>query len=236
MYRRNVREDLNAMAKKGRSIFTSYKYGDRNVYGRGQTVRDYVDELQELLEEDEHVNKGEPDGVDLSKLEDDAIRQILANRMFYSSVTIVVISPNMVEKNELEREQWIPWEASYSLQTKTRQDGKSYPNAMIAVAVPDANDSYKYYIEENFCPFCKTRRLWTNILFPILKGNMFNAYDKEEVYCDDSQHGAVYRGEHSYIDSVKWDDFMENSERYIARAIARQQNRRAYKINTNLTG
>ena len=122
----------------GRSIFISYKYGDNTVHGQGTTVRDYVDKLQRLIDKEDHVNKGEADDTDLSRLTDDTIRQKLADRMFHSSVTIVLISPNMREYYKLERNQWIPWEVAYSLRTEHREHGNSNPNAMIAVVLPDA--------------------------------------------------------------------------------------------------
>ena len=47
------------MSKK---IFVTYKYSDDTVYGfkrnRKKTVRDYVDDLQEMLGEEGHINKG----------------------------------------------------------------------------------------------------------------------------------------------------------------------------------
>jgi len=220
--------------KKGRHIFISYKYDDGYVHGRGTTARDYVDALQELLEDANHVYKGEPDGVDLSQRDDDTIRKILADRMFYTSVTIVLISPNMKE-NRPEREQWIPWEVSYSLRTENREAGKSYPNAMIAVVLPDANNSYKYYLEENICSSCNARRLKTGTLFPILRDNMFNPHDPEYSDCICDQPGArIYTGESSYIHSVKWCDFMDDSQNHIERALERQRNRDDYELHKTL--
>jgi len=218
----------------GKKIFISYKYKDENVYGRGMTVRGYVDELQELLKEEEHINKGEPDDEDLSQLEDDTIRQKLSDRMFDSTVTIVAISPGMRNPYRSERNQWIPWEVSYSLQTRTRQDVKSNRNAMIAVVLPDASDSYEYYIQEKFCRACNSTIIHYDAPFPILSENMFNAHDKERFYCKGGQHEPAYIGEHSYIASVKWDDFIADSEEHIKRALNRYSNRNNYKLHIRL--
>ena len=218
----------------GRKVFVSYKYGDDSVYGRDTTVRDYVDELQDLLDEEDHVNKGEADDTDLSELEDDTIRQKLAARVFDSTVTIVIISPNMKELGP-ERDQWIPWEVSYSLRTERHETGNSNPNAMIAVVLPDVNNSYEYYIEEQDCSNCGgIRTLNTGTLFPILKKNMFNVKEPEYVDCDAHKPETIYVGESSYIKSVKWSDFEDDPNKYIEAALERQRNRNNYDIKVKL--
>ena len=68
--------------------------------------------------------------------------------MFYTSVTIVLISPEMFE-NVKEIEQWIPWEISYSLKNKTRSNGISNMNAILAVVLPDRYGSYNYAMYSN---------------------------------------------------------------------------------------
>ena len=218
----------------GKGIFISYKYGDRTVHGLRKTVRNYVDDLQGLLDKKDYEDKGEPDNLDLSQFPKNEIQKELAKRMFYSSVTIVLISPNMKESYKRERTQWVPWEASYSLQTRHRKGGISKSNAMIAVVLPDANSSYRYYIEENICPDCSAITLRTDTLFPILKNNMFNIKNPEYSDCPKHEPGTIFSGESSYIESVKWNDFKANINHYIDKAIERQSNRNAYQINTRL--
>jgi len=109
-------------------IFTSYKYADYGVRPLaglrpivGVTSRQYVDELQRLIESHEHINKGEDDDEDLSGRSDEYIEERLRERMFDSTVTIVLISKNMKEPGR-ERDQWIPWEISY--RSEERRVGK----------------------------------------------------------------------------------------------------------------
>lgn len=214
----------------GNKIFISYKYRDQTVYGNRKTVRDYVDELQGLLEKENHVNKGEPDDEDLSSLADDTIRQKLADRMYDSTVTIVMISPNMKESGKSERNQWIPWEVSYSLRIQDREKGgKSYPNAVLAVTLPDAYGSYEYYIQKKSCSSCGNyRTLMTRQLFPILHGNMFNL--KKPSILDCSNHTSLHTGECCYVISATWDEFVAKLDDYIERANSIRDNIDNYKM------
>lgn len=110
----------------GKKIFVSYKYADDQVEkltsNGTSTVRDYVDKFEKEVALSDDIFKGESDGEDLSMLSDDAIWEKLKNRIYDSSVTIVFISPGMKETWKKERDQWIPWEISYSLKETSRKE------------------------------------------------------------------------------------------------------------------
>lgn len=232
----------------GKKVFVSYKYGDSYVASLNRpqsdlsvTVRDYVDKLQlELERQGNHVNKGEKDGEDWSDVHNETIRGKLSDKIFDSTVTIVLISPNMKDASLSENDQWIPWEISYSLKNKSREDQSgndqnSHMNAVLAVVLPDKQDSYEYYIKENICLYCNCRILKTNTLFKILSDNMFNIKKPSFSECKHHNDNTIYTGESSYILSVKWCDFIQNVNHYIDRSLAIKSNYEKYDIVKKLS-
>lgn len=153
----------------GRKIFVSYKYGDTNVKsipsisGYNPRVRDYVTWLEnKFTNRTEHYYKGEHDNEDLSYRSDDYIWNKLKDKIFDSSITIVLISPNMKEPGRWQKSQWVPWEISYSLRETPRSSYTSHSNAILAVILPDRLGYYSYYNKNN--------------LFDILKSNIDVGY------------------------------------------------------------
>ena len=204
-----------------RKIFVSYKYGDKSVKPLTEswfdttTVRDYVTELQTILSDNNEIYKGENDGEDLSDFKDSTIESKLRDKIFDSSITIVMISKEMKGFWADEKDQWIPWEVSYSLRELSKNGRKSKPNGVLMVVLPDENGSYDYYIREKTCPHCDCRILMTSFLFGILRRNVFNNKDLLELDCTNHNGNPVYTGKHSYIESVKWDDFKVSPTLYL---------------------
>ena len=215
----------------GKKIFVSYKYSDKLVYGNNKTARNYVDCLQELLDKEDHINKGENDDESMDSLEDSTIASKLGDKIYDSTVTIVLISKGMKDDDKKEKEQWIPWEVSYSLREQSRKDKNGNPqnsktNAMLAVVLPDENNSYEYFITRD--EECDARILHTNFLFKILKDNMFNIKSPDKRECNGS---TIYSGDSGYISSVKWSDFEGDVNKYIDKAIDIYKKRDDYKIS-----
>lgn len=199
-----------------RKVFISYKYGDTLVQGANTTCRNYVDAIQERIE-DTHIFKGEEDGNDLSNFAESTIETKLKKKIRDSSVTIVLISKGMVE-NKGEREQWIPWEIKYSL-LKTTVDGRtSHPNGLLAVVIPDEYGSYDYCMKVLACGRCTSHE--TDWLFEIIKNNMFNRKEPKTTNCYSGLHsGPTHTGDdHSYVYPVRWDNFIANPSQYIEHA------------------
>lgn len=137
---------------------------------RKTRARDYVDKLQEKIGAD-NTNLGEKDGESLEDFSDQQIESTLKKRIRQCSVTIVIISKGM-KTNDDEKNQWIPWEVSYSLRVVPTGGNTKQRNAVLGVVLPDENGNYDWYYTSN--PNCNSITHHTNQLFTILKNNMFN--------------------------------------------------------------
>ena len=151
----------------GKKVFVSYKYKDYDVQKIPEATQptwpcDYVDYIKNKVLSGDDIYKGEESDEDISDWPEDQIWDHLKDKIYDSSVTIVLISPNMKEAGKWQRSQWIPWEISYSLRETTRNDRTSHNNAILAVVLPDEDGHYYYYNKNN--------------LFPIMKDNIDNGY------------------------------------------------------------
>lgn len=228
----------------GRKVFVTYKYSDAQVldldiYEQNwmgtrskiqTTARHYVNELSEILEDDDHIYKGEDDGESLAEFSDDHIASKLRDKIFDSTITIVFVSKGMKSLFEAENDQWMPWEISYSLKEMTRNGRTSSANALIVVVLPDQFGSYDYYL--TYDSICNCRSLNTPFLFEILKCNMFNEKSPTTSVC--SNGSIVYHGEYSYIQSVKWEDFKGSHNTYLDKAVEIRDKKDSYHITKNI--
>lgn len=219
-------------------IFVSYKFTDdqvANLDGQSNSiVRDYVDKLEDYLGFSAHVYKGEYSGENPSE---ETVWDRLRDRVLDSTMTIIFISPGMIVPGVEEKDQWIPWEVSFSLRTteRTAQNGDTYigsPNAMLAVVLPDASGSYDYYLQRSTCCAEGCTIHHNHRIFAIMRDNMFNRKAEDKRICD--VRSTIWRGEHSYIRSVRWSDFIENPETYITAAYERQKHIKDYDIQIDI--
>jgi len=99
--------------------FISYKYSE---------ARDLRDKIIRALGDDATYYRGE-DGYsdDMSSLAASTIKTKLADMMYDTSVTILILSPHMKESK------WIDWELSYCLKDNSRKDRTSHTNGIVAV-------------------------------------------------------------------------------------------------------
>ena len=199
------------------------------------TARNYVDYLAENNLKDEiHKFEKDDDDSDLTIFVDSTIASKLRDKIFDSSITIVLISANMIDPYKPINEQWIPWEISYSLKEIERKEGRSLTNAILSVALPDRLGNYGHAIEQ-YCPSCDCRTIKTSSFFEIIGKNMLNI--KEPTFldnCSDHKEGTVYTGDSSYIQIVTWDDFISNHDKYIDKAVELRDKASQYNIKVEL--
>lgn len=129
----------------GRKVFVSYKYTDYDVEALAGVTPptwpcDYVNFIRDNVLQQDDIYKGENSDDDLSLWPENKIWDHLKNKIYDSSITIVLISPNMKETRRWEKSQWMPWEISYSLRETTRHDRTSHNNAMLAVILPNKKE------------------------------------------------------------------------------------------------
>ena len=228
----------------GRKVFVSYKYKDTLVASLNKSdlkfdgskfywakrltrARDYVDELQGIIGKD-NINLGEKVGESLADFTDTTIATSLKKRIAQCSITIVLISKGM-KTYEAEKDQWIPWEVSYSLRTVAFKDFNKQMNAVLGIVLPDETGTYDWYYTEN--PECNstTHHYWQ--LFGILQKNMFNMKNPTTRECNGS---LINEGEFSFIKTVKWDTFTDNHNYYIEKAIEIKDDKDSYDYHINL--
>lgn len=229
-----------------RNVFISYKYADNQVAKlqdsyyeevdgrmilntRPTRVRDFVDKLQDKIGV-EHINLGEKDGESLANFSDGAIETQLKQRIRQCSITIVLISKGMIENGKQEKDQWIPWEVSYSLRTVPFGNYNKQMNAVLGIVLPDDRGGYDWYYSSNLYCNCVTH--YTGNLFKILKDNTFNIVEKEFRECDGR---SIYiNDEPSFFKTVQWNEFMYSHNYYIEKAIEIKNNKDAYDVHINL--
>lgn len=68
--------------------------------------------------------------------------------------------------------------------------------------------------------------------FDMIRQNMFNRKSGDTRVCDTGS--TIWRGEFSYIHSVKWCDFIKATDPYIDASYKRQKDIDSYNIHINL--
>lgn len=99
--------------------FISYKYSE---------AQDLRDRIIDALGEDADYYMGETsESPDLTDTSTENIKKNLTDMMFGTSVTIVILSPNM------KQSKWIDWEIEYCLRKYKRKDRTSQRNGVVGV-------------------------------------------------------------------------------------------------------
>ena len=207
-----------------RKTFISYKYSD---------AKDVRDRIINSLGDDAQFYQGETsESPDMSDLTTKRIVKRLSDMIFSTSVTIVVVSPEMLDSK------WIPWEIEYSLSCYSRDGIQSHQNGIVAV-IKKINGSYDwiervkydYEMKMEVVSYDKTK------IPQIISENMFNSRPKKLAckncfknnpfsQCAECNTYEPMFG--SYITMVREDDFLQNHQIYIENAYEKSQSLNDY--------
>jgi len=194
--------------------FISYKYSD---------ARELRDRIIEALGDDATYYKGE-DGYsdDLSSFKAETIKEHLKDMLFDTTVTIVVISPEMLQSN------WIDWEIEYSLREYTRNGISSHTNGVVGVIMNDWSGGTGW-IKTTYrnADGCSSVSHDESKLFKIINDNRFNQTPKQYA-CEMCRTVDALNG--SYIALVDEDAFLSNPSQYIDNAFGKSQNLLNYNL------
>lgn len=194
--------------------FISYKYSE---------AQDLRDRILEKLGEDASYYQGETsDSPDLTDLKTESIRNKLKNMIWGTSVTIVIVSPNMILSH------WIDWEIKYSLKVISRDEKTSHTNGVIAVIQKDLYLGYDWIRKKTIKnDGCSSTFYNTSKLYSIINNNRFNQ-SPQKYTCDACKTVHPLTG--SYISLVTEEDFLSNPNKYIDNAFDKSKNLDNYNI------
>lgn len=187
--------------------FISYKYSE---------ATGLRDDIIDALGDDASYYKGETsDSPDLTDTSTENIKKNLKDMMYDTSVTIVILSPNMKESN------WIDWEIEYCLKSISRKGRTSHTNGVVGV-IQKVNRSYDWLKYTETAEDGHVNTFYhTEKLFDIINKNRHNqnpvVYACEKCKSIDSLNG-------SYIAFVTEEDFLADPQRYINNAYDKSEN------------
>ena len=187
--------------------FISYKYSE------AQRLRDNI---IEALGDDATYYRGETsDSPDLTDTSTENIKKNLKDMMHGTSVTIVIISPNM------KKSKWIDWEIEYCLKNITRKDRTSHTNGVVGV-IMKLNGGYDWFkATSTNSDGCSSSKYKEELVYDIINNNRFNQNPKKYC-CNVCKTVDALTG--SYIAYVEEETFLQNPTKYIDNAYDKSEN------------
>lgn len=187
--------------------FISYKWSE---------AQDLRDSIIEALGDDATYYQGEKsDSPDLTDTSTENIKKNLKEMMYSTSVTIVILSPNM------KSSKWIDWEIEYCLKSITRKDRTSHTNGVVGV-IMKIDNGYSWFKKAGTnCHGSPTISYEMEKVFDIISENHFNS-NPAQWHCDKCKTYDWLTG--SYISFVEEDEFLLNPKKYIDNAYDKSEN------------
>jgi len=196
-----------------RKTFISYKYSE------AKSLRDEI--IDKLGDDSRYYNGETSDSPDLTDDATETIKGKLKDMMVDTSVTIVIVSPNMTESD------WIDWEIEYTLSEYQRKGKTSKTNGVVGVVMEVNGDCSWLFTNKKNSDGCSSRTIDSSKLFDIIKSNRYNQEPK--VYsCDKCKTVNALTG--SYFSLISQKKFLDNPTKYIENAYDKSQNKDSYDI------
>lgn len=197
--------------------FISYKYSEARV------LRDSI--IKELGDDAIYYKGETSDSPDLTDTSTENIKEVLKDMMYDTSVTIVIISPNMKNSN------WVDWEIEYSLKNITRKNRTSHTNGVVGV-IMKYNGGYEWFkttfTKHDGCK-CTSSSYKETKVYPIINNNRFNQNPRVYI-CGVCKSVDALTG--SYISYVEEETFLNNPYKYVNNAYDKSENDAAgYDLN-----
>lgn len=187
--------------------FISYKYSE------AQKLRDKI--IESLGDNATYYQGETSESPDLTNTSTENIKNNLKDMMYNTSVTIVIISPNMTDSK------WIDWEIEYSLKNIARKDRTSHTNGVIGVIMKSNGDYSWFKTNGTNCHSTSTVSYEMDKVFNIISKNHFNSNPKQW-HCDRCETYDSMNG--SYINFIEEEDFLNNPSKYIDNAYNKSEN------------
>jgi hypothetical protein len=179
-----------------RKTFISYKYSDV-VEGKSNNLRDRI--IAKLGDASRFYRGENGYSQDLSSRSANYIQTKLKDMIRDTSVTIVILSPNMKFSN------WMNWEISYSLTEITRENRTSLTNGVVCIV--QKQPTY-YSFDDGYSWMKKWDGEWDlSKCFEVIRLNQNN-----------KKRYSTSRLSLNYIDIVPEDAFLRDPNRYIEEA------------------
>lgn len=187
--------------------FISYKYSE---------ARSLRDKIINSLGEDARYYSGETsDSPNKADTTTQNIKRYLKDMMYGTSVTIVILSPNMKDSD------WIEWEIEYSLKRVAREGRKSQTNGLVGV-IMKVNGDYGWLEEPTLNCHGNPAVVYNSNKLPnIINANRYNSRPPRW-HCSKCRTYDSLGG--SYISFIKEDIFLDDPTYYIENAYQKSEN------------
>ncbi len=196
-----------------RKTFISYKYSE---------AKDLRDTIIKKLGKDSQFYQGETSGSsDLTDTSTENIKKNLTDMMHNTSVTIVIVSPN------IKQSKWIDWEIEYCLKEITRQDRTSKTNGIVCV-IQKVNGGYGWFKTKNQgTDGCFVTSYSEHLIYEIISKNRYNQ-NPQKYICNSCQTINPLTG--SYISYIEEETFLADPQKYIENAFDKSEDVDGYDL------